>query len=89
MPDLINGGLETFGGLCVFNHARVLYKDKLVAGVSKFSTAVFFFWGLWNLFYYPNLDQWASFLGGLVIVAGNCTWLAMMLYYARRPRAAT
>lgn len=89
IPDIINGAFELVGGLFVFNHCRVLFKDKLVAGVSKLSTAVFFSWGVWNIYYYPHLDQWASFLGGLVIVAGNCVWLAMMLYYTRRPGPAT
>lgn len=85
-PDLINAGFELFGGLMVFDHCRALYRDKRVAGVSVIATSVFFAWGLWNLFYYPHLGQWASFAGGLVIVTGNCTWLGMMLYYRRPAR---
>lgn len=84
IPDFVNGAFEMIGGLFVLNHCRVLYRDKSVAGVSRLSTGVFFAWGLWNLFYYPHLDQWWSFAGGLVIVAGNCLWLCMMLYYGRR-----
>jgi hypothetical protein len=34
MMDFINGLFEIVGGLFVLNHARVLYKDKLVAGVT-------------------------------------------------------
>jgi hypothetical protein len=83
LPDLINSAFEAIGGLFILNHCRVLYRDKQVKGVSKLSTAVFFVWGIWNLFYYPHLDQWASFAGGLVIVSGNCLWLGMMLHYAR------
>ena len=85
LPDFINGAFEEVGGLFVLNHCRVLYRDKAIAGVSKLSTAIFFAWGVWNLYYYPSLDQWLSFFGGLVIVAGNCLWLCMMLYYARWP----
>lgn len=81
LPDLINGAFEVFGGLFILNHCRVLFKDKLVKGVSVLSTSFFFLWGLWNLFYYPHLDQWLSFLGGLVIVSANCLWVGMMIYY--------
>lgn len=87
MPDLINALFAVLGCIFVLNHCRVLYRDKEVKGVSKLSTAVFFAWGVWNLFYFPHLGQWLSFFGGLAIVLGNCVWLAMMLYYARRPRA--
>lgn len=82
-PDLINGLFESVGGIFVLNHCRVLARDKSVAGVSKLSTSIFFAWGIWNLYYYPSLDQWLSFYGGMVIVCGNCLWLLMMLWYTR------
>lgn len=85
LPDLINASFEAVGGVFVFNHCRVLWRDKKIAGVSKLSTAVFFAWGVWNLFYYPSLDQWMSFYGGIIIVAGNCLWLGMMIYFSRYP----
>ena len=88
LPDLINATFEAAGGLFILNHCRVLYRDKEVKGVSKLSTAVFFAWGCWNLFYYPSLDQWLSFFGGLGIVAGNFLWFCMMLYYARPAASA-
>jgi hypothetical protein len=84
MPDLINGLFELVGGLFVFDHCRALYRDKKVMGVSVIATGAFFAWGVWNLFYYPHLDQWLSFAGGIVIVSGNCLWLAMLLHYSRR-----
>lgn len=79
--DLINGLFETIGGVLILNHCRALFRDKAIAGVSVFSTAVFTSWGIWNLYYYPSLGQWWSFLGGLAIVAANALWLGMMLYY--------
>jgi hypothetical protein len=84
VPDIINALFELCGGFMVFDHCRALYRDKKIAGVSIPATAVFFAWGLWNLFYYPHLDQWASFAGGLVIVTGNCIWLGMMVHYRMR-----
>lgn len=76
-PDLINGLFETSGGLSVWNNVRQLLKDKKVAGVSLVSAALFNSWGFWNLYYYPSLDQWASFTGGLIIVSGNTVWLGL------------
>lgn len=81
-PDLINGAFETAGGLAVWAHARRIRIDKQVRGFSPGATALMTAWGLWNLFYYPSLEQWASFAGGLVIVAGNAVWL----YYAVKYR---
>jgi hypothetical protein len=86
--DLINGAFEAIGGLLVLNHCRVLFRQKRVAGVSKLSIAIFDAWGFWNLFYYPHLDQWFSFAGGLVIVAANALWLAMMLHYSNKRKTS-
>lgn len=85
-PDLINGLFELFGGVFILNHCRALYRDKKLKGVSIISTIFFAAWGFWNLFYYPHLDQWISFAGGLLIVSANTLWIGMMLYYARKER---
>jgi hypothetical protein len=83
--DLINGLFEFCGGLLILNHCRVLLRDKAVAGVSVFSTAVFTSWGFWNLYFYPSLGQWWSFAGGLAIVCANALWLALMFKYRAKP----
>ena len=85
-PDLINGIFELLGGAFILNHCRVLYQDKLVKGVSALSTTFFTAWGVWNLYYYPHLDQWWSFAGGLVIVAANALWIGLMIYYQCQER---
>lgn len=82
LPDLLNGLFEALGGLMILNHCRVLFKDKEVKGVSILSTCFFTSWGLWNLFYYPHLDQWWSFAGGVVIVCANALWITLMLWYS-------
>lgn len=81
--DLANGAFEFVGGLLILNHCRAVLRDKAVAGVSVFSTIVFTLWGFWNLYYYPSLDQWFSFAGGLVIVGANVAWVALMLRYRK------
>ena len=82
--DKINGLFELLGGIFVMMHCLRLYKDKKVRGVSFTATAYFALWGFWNLHYYPRLDQWMSFTGGLLIVAMNTLWILMMVYYRRR-----
>jgi hypothetical protein len=84
--DGVNGLYELLAGAAVLMHCWRLYKDKKVRGASWIATAFFFSWGLWNLYYYPHLDQWLSFVGGLGIVAANCVWLTMMLYYIRNEK---
>lgn len=89
-PDLINGLFECVGGLLILNHCRAVRRDKAVAGVSIVSTMVFTSWGIWNLWYYPSLDQWFSFAGGIVVLVANVLWVRLMLRYRSRkvPRLA-
>lgn len=80
-PDLINGAFEALAGLAVLNHCRALHRDKQVRGVAVSSTAFFTAWGLWNLYYYPQLGQIWSFVGGIVVTAANLLYVSMLLYY--------
>lgn len=87
--DLVNAGFEFGAGFAVLAHCVQLYRDKIVRGVSVGATAFFFSWGLWNLYFYPHLNQWASFVGGLLITFSNLLWVTMLVYYktkeARKP----
>lgn len=85
-PDAINGLFEMSGGFFLLKNVSQLYRDKCVRGVHWLPTLFFAVWGLWNLFYYPHLDQWLSFTGGLWIVAVNLVWFAQMIYYLGRPK---
>ncbi len=85
-PDIINALFEGLAAFAVYNHARLLYKQKIVRGVSAMSTAFFFSWGLWNLYYYPFLGQWYSFLAGLAIMVANSVWLGLMIHYIRKEK---
>ena len=81
IPDIINGCFEGFGSAFIWLHIRQVLKDKKVAGVSIIATAFFFSWGIWNLYYYPQLGQWVSFLGGLLIVISNAIWVFLLMKY--------
>lgn len=83
-PDQINGMFEFAGaGFICLSIRKVLF-DKRVAGVSWVHVSFFAFWGLWNLFYYPHLDQWWSFAGGVALVAVNLLYVGLLFYYSRR-----
>jgi hypothetical protein len=83
-PDLINGLFEFFGSGMLWRNVYQLHKDKEVKGVHWGPTAFFWSWGLWNMYFYPHLDQWWSFAGGVSIVAANGVWLAQMLRYRKK-----
>jgi hypothetical protein len=86
IPDIINGLFELFGGSMVWMNVRQIAKDKAVKGVHWLPTLFFSSWGYWNLYYYPHLHQWMSFIGGLCIVAGNTCWVVLMLKYWNREK---
>lgn len=86
-PDLINGSFEFLGAFVLWQNVRALRRDKVLQGVHWTPTAFFAAWGLWNLFYYPSLDQWFSFWGGVAIVSVNLMWLALVVRYRAWRRA--
>lgn len=83
LADIINGTFELFGGLLMWLNVRAIRRDKEIKGVSWIPCIFFTTWGIWNLWYYPSLDQWFSFWGGVVLVAANATWIYHIWYYDR------
>ena len=81
MIDIINGFFESIGGLLLWLSCYRLYQHKEVKGVSMIPIAFYASWGYWNLFYYPSLNQWFSFVGGIVVISANTTWVIMAIYY--------
>ena len=82
--DIGNAAFEGVGSLVTWLNVRALYRDKQVAGVDWKVILFFATWGLWNLYYYPMIGHVLSALAGVVLCAGNLTWVAMALYYRRR-----
>lgn len=83
-PDMINGAFEALGSVMLWRNVLQLHRDKQVKGVHWTANGFFAAWGYWNLFFYPHLDQWYSFTGGVSIVLANTVWLAQMIYYIRK-----
>lgn len=81
--DFVNGSFELLAGFFVLNHCRVLRLHKQARGVSLTSVCFFTLWGLWNLYYYPALNQPLSFYGSLFVVAANALYVGMMVRYCR------
>lgn len=80
-PDLINSVFEAVAGLFVFRNVLALLRHKQIRGVHWSPTFFFSVWGIWNLFYYPHLNQWFSFYGGLLVLTANLTWLVLVFHY--------
>lgn len=84
IPDLINGAFELGGGLMQLQNCRRLLRDKVVRGVDSRVFVFFTAWGMWNLYYYPSLNQPASFVGGVFIVTANAVWVSLAWRYRFR-----
>lgn len=84
--DLINGTFELLGAPFILMSIIKLHKEKRVRGVSWIHVTFFSSWGFWNLYYYPHLNQWVSFFGGLALVLTNTFWLGQIIYYLRKER---
>lgn len=85
LPDLINGTFELLAAAAVLNNCWTVWQHKQVRGVSIASTAFFLIWGLWNCFYYPHLDQFFSFAGGIAITIANVIYVALLVRYRSVP----
>lgn len=84
IPDLINALFEVVSGSLVWLNVRAILRDKTIRGVSVAPITCFVLWGFWNLYYYPHLDQWFSFVGGLSVATANTAWLVLIIYYGKR-----
>jgi hypothetical protein len=82
--DFINGLFECGGGLASWFNVYAIIRDKQIRGVSLAACAYFWSWGLWNLYYYPSLNQMWSFYGGMVVCAANFVWMYFAIRYRFR-----
>jgi hypothetical protein len=82
--DMVNGLYEGLGALFILGHCRSLWNSKQPWGVSILGVIFFTSWGGWNLYYYPSLNQWYSFFGGLAIVSSNALYIGLLIYLRRK-----
>lgn len=82
MNDFVNGLFELGGAYVLLLHVRRLHLDRCYRGVSPWPFVFFTAWGWWNaLWYYPSLDQWWSFAGGVAVVAVNSVYCWLLWKY--------
>lgn len=84
MIDLVNGLFELIGAMLILLNVCQLYIDKEIKGITLFPVIFFTSWGVWNLWFYPSVDCWYSFTGGVAMVLANALWLGMAVYYGRK-----
>lgn len=82
-PDVINAGFETFAAIVSLLNIKQILKDKVVRGISIWPTVGFTSWGLFNLYYYPHLEQWWSATAAIGMVLVNTTWLGLVWRYRK------
>lgn len=80
-PDTINGCFEFGGSIANLWSFRTLLKEKQISGVPWAPDIFFLFWEIWNLFYYPDLNQWFSMIGGAALLLTNIAWMILALKY--------
>jgi hypothetical protein len=83
-PDAINGTYEFAGGIFLAFNCWKLCKDKQVKGVSIVTASFFATWSWYNLYYYPHLNQWLSFAGGILLGIVNALWVIMAIHYTKK-----
>lgn len=64
-PDAVNGLLEFVGALMLAMNVVAGRRNKQIKGIHWAPTVFFTTWSVWNLYFYPSLDQWLSFVGSL------------------------
>jgi hypothetical protein len=77
-PDMVNELFEFVGGLFLCLNCWRIHKDKQLKGVSFWSV---FFFTSWNLFFYPSMEAYYSFYGGILIALANTVWIGLVIYY--------
>ena len=83
LPDLINAIFNLSGGFFIGLNIRSILHHKCLKGTNIFTIIFFTSWGIWNLFYFSNLQQAISFYCGIVITLANIVWLGLAFKYRR------
>ncbi len=84
IADFINSGFNIAAGAFVMLNVRRVWRDREVRGASPWTPAFFAAWGLWNLWFYPSVSCWASFVGGLGVLFANVIYLFLMVRFSSK-----
>ena len=78
--DIVTGSFELFASSFILNHVRVAWKNKQAYGMSMVSAFFFFAWAVWNLWFYPALNQWFAFYAGIAVVVANLIQILVIMW---------
>lgn len=84
--DLANGLWEAAGSLVGLLASLQVLRDRRVEGTRWWLPLFFWSWCAWNLWYYPAIDQWWSFLGACLMFLSNGTYACLLWWFRRHPR---
>ncbi len=82
--DIINGFFEIIACIITWLNIYKIEKDKIVKGIYWPTNLFFLIWGLWNLYYYPSLEQYFSFYMGLALAFSNIIWVYLAYKYNKK-----
>lgn len=82
--DILNAIFELGGGILLWLNVRSARRAKKIAGVHWAPVVFFTVWGAWNLWFYPSVGCWLSFLAGINVLVANLCWI---WYICKRSRA--
>lgn len=85
-PDVINGLFLFVGALVICLSIKKLYIQGQVRGIDWRHPAFFNFWGIYQLFFYENLEQWFSLGAAITTVLAGSVYLCMILYWTYKER---
>jgi uncharacterized membrane protein HdeD (DUF308 family) len=81
--DTGNAIFEMAGAIFTLVNVVKLYKDKQIRGVYWPIWIFYTLWGFWNLYYYPMVDCWWSFVAGIFLVTFNTAWIVLAFKYRK------
>ena len=82
--DQINACLELAGAIFLVPTLIEAYNKKRIVGVHYITPIFFSLWGLWNIFYYPSLNQYWSASAACIMLSVNIIWLVMVFRYKEK-----
>jgi hypothetical protein len=83
LPDIINASFELGGALTQTLNIKAILADRKVMGVSWLTTLFFSVWGIWNLYFYSDLQQWFSLGAGMALTVTNLLWVFLVFYFKK------
>ncbi len=87
LSDITMGLIQVISAGFLSKSVWMLYQAKIVRGVSAVTVAFWVAWGLWDLYYFPSLNQWWAFSGGVIVTLMNALYVGLIVRYNYRERS--